>query len=67
MPQITFDETPDSFTVLIDGQAIDSAKLADGSYYVGVFPHQNFPTPADIIQILTQTYGILWSDQPGQA
>jgi hypothetical protein len=66
MPQITFEENAGSFTVFIDGQPIDSARLADGSYYVGVFPHQNFPTPADVLQILTQTYGVLWSDQPGE-
>ena len=67
MPAITFEETADSFTVLIDGQPIDSAKLADGSYYVGLFPHQNFPSPQAIVNILTSTFGVLWTDQPGQA
>jgi hypothetical protein len=66
MPEITFNENAGSFTVFIDGKPIDSSKLADGSYYVGLFPHQHFQNPDDIVKILTKTYGILWSDQPGQ-
>jgi hypothetical protein len=66
MPTITFKDVAEGFTILVNEIPIDSGRLADGTFYVGVFPHQNFKTPEAAVQLLLDTYGVLWSDADGE-
>ncbi|HEX8747680.1 MAG TPA: hypothetical protein VF717_10820 [Pyrinomonadaceae bacterium] len=66
MPEITFKDDAEGFTIFVDGKPIESTRLADGTFYVGVFPHQNFETPEAAIQLLLDTYDVLWSDKGEQ-
>jgi hypothetical protein len=61
MPTISYTEDATGFTVTINGQPIDSGRLEDGAYYVGMFPHEIFSSPQEIVDRLTETYGILWT------